>query len=156
MKFLVDQSLGGLLKWLRLLGYDAEPTGLNSRQPGALPAPQPETCILTRQAGLAANLRRPDLVVLAADEVEEQVAELCRRLHLPPQAWRPLHRCSKCNHLLQSVGPEQVADKVPDYILGRYSQFAVCPQCQRVFWEGSHQTRIRQRLQALEHQIEPP
>ncbi len=153
MKFFVDQSLGGLIKWLRLVGYDARPIRLGPRQSASLPTPQAETYIVTRQSSWPQKFRRPDLVILEAASPEEQITEICRRLHLSSRSWQPLIRCSKCNHLLREIPPEQAEGRVPEFIFQTFHYFAECPRCQRVFWEGSHQSRIRHRLQTLEDQI---
>jgi uncharacterized protein with PIN domain len=98
-------------------------------------------------------LRRPDLINLDSDLLEEQLTEICRRLNLSPEMWKPLVRCSKCNKILQPIPPEQAEGLVPDYINQKQRKFFECPQCRRVFWEGSHQIRIRRRLQELQEHI---
>src|SRR4030042_860878 len=52
MKFLVDLPLGGLAKWLRFCGFDAQVLHLSPGDPKTLPPPQPGTVILTRHAAL--------------------------------------------------------------------------------------------------------
>ena len=153
MKFLVDQTLGGLTKWLRLLGFDVVQIRLSPQELHNLPDPKPDTIILTRQTSFPAKLGRSDLVRLESDHPEAQLTEICRRLHLPPETWEPLQRCSTCNQSLLPLSPEQVEGKVPDYISQKHQQFFECPQCRRVFWEGSHQRRIKRRLQELQNQI---
>jgi uncharacterized protein with PIN domain len=41
MKFLVDQPLGGLVKWLRFCGFDAILVRLTPDKPGSLPPSRP-------------------------------------------------------------------------------------------------------------------
>ena len=156
MRFFVDQTLGRLTKWLRFLGFDVVPTRLIPQEFHHLPPPKRDTYILTRQTSLPAKLCRPDVLVLASDGTEAQLAEICRRLQIPPETWEPLNRCSHCNQNLVPVTPEQVEDRVPEYISQKHQQFFECPQCRRLFWEGSHQRRIRSRLQELQNQINTP
>ena len=78
MKFLVDQTLGGLSKWLRLLGFDVVQIRLTPQESN-LPDPKRDTYILTRQTSLPAKLGRSDLVILESDRPEEQLTEICRR-----------------------------------------------------------------------------
>ena len=54
MKFLVDQPLGGLAKWLRFCGFDATLMRLALDAPGNWPPHRPRTHILTRQAAATA------------------------------------------------------------------------------------------------------
>jgi hypothetical protein len=153
MKFFVDQTLGRLIKWLRFLGFDVVPTRLTPQELERLPSPQRDTHILTRQTSLPAKFRRPDLIVLDSDRTEAQLAEICRRLQIAAESWEPLKRCSHCNQDLIPVPPERVEDRVPEYISQQHRRFFECPQCRRLFWEGSHQHRIRRRLQELQNQI---
>lgn len=150
MKFLVDQTLGSLTKWLRLLGFDVIQIRLTPQALHNLPAPAHDLVILTKQISLRQKTRRPDLFVLESDHLEAQLTEICRNLHFPPGTWEPLKRCSRCNQTLLPLTPEQAEGKVPDYIGQKHQQFFECPQCRRVFWEGSHQRHIRRRLQELQ------
>jgi hypothetical protein len=122
---------------------------LTARKLASLPMPQKDSFILTRQTSLSKISGRPDLVILKSDQPEAQLWEICRSLQLPPETWEPLQRCSKCNQVLQPVPSDQVAGLIPDYISRKHQQFFHCPQCQRVFWEGSHQQQIKKRLQDL-------
>ncbi|MGQ9922247.1 MAG: Mut7-C RNAse domain-containing protein [Desulfobacca sp.] len=151
MKFYVDQSLGKLIKWLRLLGFDTHPVQLHPRGSTQLPPRQPEVYFLTQQTSWPARERRPDLLILTSQDPEEQLAEICQRLQLAPETWLPLQRCSTCNLPLQPLPPDRLEGRVPDYIAASHQQFLECPRCQRVFWEGSHQRRIRRRLEELAH-----
>lgn len=149
MKFYVDQTLGTLAKWLRLLGFDTEPIQLPPRGQARLPGRQPGVYFLSRQAAWAARQPRPDLLVLTASDVEGQCMEVCRRLQLTPETWQPLQRCSDCNEPLQTLPHDQAEGRVPDYIFAQHRDFRTCPRCRRVFWDGTHQRRIRQRWQEL-------
>ena len=145
MKFLVDQPLAGLAKWLRFCGFDAQVVRLSARRPGSLPPPQPGVHILTRQAWPLAA-RRPDLLVITADGLAGQFAEVVRRLNVDPQAMAPLSRCSRCNARLSPVAREEVMGLVPEHVFHAQRDFYQCPACRRLFWPGSHAARISQRL----------
>jgi uncharacterized protein with PIN domain len=145
MKFLVDQPLGGLAKWLRFCGFDATLVRLTHDKPKCWPPPLPRTHILTRQAA-AARLKRPDLLVLAAAEPEAQLEEVIRRLHILPHQLHPLSRCSHCNDPLIPVDRDQVRDRVPEHVFHYQRQFSECPRCHRVYWPGSHIQGITQTL----------
>jgi len=143
MKFLVDQPLGGLAKWLRFSGFDAEVRRLS---PGALPPPAPDTCLLTRRAPLA-RLKRPDLLVLTAAAPGEQLAEVLQLLKIPRSRLRPLSRCSRCNEPLRPLSRDQVRGRVPEHVFHYQSQFYECPRCRRLFWPGSHLPGLSRTLE---------
>lgn len=140
MKFLVDQPLAGLAKWLRLGGFDAEVMNFSSH-PRGLPPPETGRHLLTRQT----KYRQPpreDILILEANDPKDQLAEVFRRLNLSRQDLAPLSRCGECNDLLVPVPREQILGLVPDHVFQTQAEFFQCPRCGRVFWPGSHQARI--------------
>jgi uncharacterized protein with PIN domain len=143
VKFLVDQPLGGLAKWLRFSGFDAEVRRLS---PEALPPPAADTHLLSRRAPLA-RLQRPDLLVLAAAPPREQLAEVLKLLNIPRSRLRPLSRCSRCNEPLRPLSREQVQGRVPEHVFHYQSQFYECPRCRRLFWPGSHLPGLSRTLE---------
>jgi uncharacterized protein with PIN domain len=151
MKFLVDQPLGGLAKWLRFCGFDATLMRLTPDQPGSLPPPRPRTHILTRQAACQ-RLKRPDLLVLAAPDPEGQLAEVMQRLRLSARHLKPLTRCRHCNEPLAPLERDLVQGRVPEHVFLTHVRFYECPRCRRVYWPGSH---IRGITSALRDQLTP-
>lgn len=142
MKFLVDLPLGGLAKWLRFCGFDAETRRLSAE----LPPVVPDTCILTRQEALR-RLKRPDLFFISAAEPEPQLREVLRLLRISPRQLQPLSRCSRCNDRLTPVPREQVQGRVPEHVFHYQDRFFECPRCRQVFWPGSHLPAIIRTLQ---------
>jgi len=145
MKFVVDLPLGGLAKWLRFCGFDAESCRLSAQDPRTLPPPAPDTFILTRQEAFRPR-RRPDLLVLTAPTPEAQLEEVLRRLKLRRHRLDLLSRCSRCNEPLTPVPREQALGRVPEHVFNVHEQFYQCPRCRRLFWPGSHLTGITRRL----------
>lgn len=142
MKFLVDLPLGGLAKWLRFCGFDADCRRLGPE----LPPPAPETFILTRQESLK-KLKRVDLLFISAAEPEAQLQEVLRVLGIPPRQIKPLSRCSRCNEPLKAILREQAQGRVPEHVFHYHEQFWECPRCLRLFWPGSHLSAILRTLQ---------
>jgi uncharacterized protein len=152
MKFLVDQPLGGLAKWLRFCGFDATLLRLTLDKPSDWPPPRPQIHILTRRTGCE-RLKRPDLLVLATVEPEAQLEEVIRRLHISPRHLNPLSRCSHCNAPLIPLDRGLVQGRVPEHVFHYQQQFSECPRCHRVYWAGSHIQGIagtlREKLEKL-------
>ncbi len=142
MKFLVDLPLGGLAKWLRFCGFDAETRRL-SRE---LPPPAAGTFILTRQESLR-RLQRPDLLFIGAADPEAQLQEVFANLIISPKQIKPLSRCSRCNEPLAPIPREQAQGRVPEHVFHHHDQFFECPRCRRLFWPGSHLPAIIKTLQ---------
>jgi uncharacterized protein len=144
LNFLVDLPLAGLAKWLRLCGLDATLVKYSTRQD--LPLPTPGTYLITRQAGFC-HRQRDDLLVLDANDPEDQVAEIFRRLKLGHRDLAPLSRCGECNDLLVPVPRETALGLVPDHVYHTQAKFFQCPRCRRLYWPGSHPARIIARIQ---------
>jgi uncharacterized protein len=149
MKFLVDRPLTGLAKWLRLCGFDALVKSFSSHR-GGLPAPVAGSYLLTRQAKYR-RLQREDMLVLDANDPQDQLGEVFRRLQLNRKDVAPLSRCGECNDLLEPVPRETARESVPDHVFQTQEKFFQCPRCQRLYWPGSHHARI---IAAL-HQMLP-
>ena len=147
-RFFADAMLGNLARWLRILGFDT------AYHPSIL---DPELVrrslaegrhILTRDRGLREEWRVSHCVVLESDDVELQLEEVFRRFGLEDEI-RLFTRCALCNSVLESLDWEEARDRVPARVHASHHSFAACPECRRVYWEGSHTERIRNRMKRI-------
>jgi uncharacterized protein with PIN domain len=144
-RFLADAMLGSLAKWLRILGFDC------AYEPDVADAELVERgvrerrVILTRDRALVEEWRVTDLHLLAAEDPEAQLREVVERFELAAHV-RPFSRCSVCNTPLVDAGPEHVQEGVPPRIAATHSGFRRCPECERVYWRGSHADRMARVL----------
>jgi hypothetical protein len=53
-----------------------------------------------------------------------------------------MNRCIECNVQLIDVEKNSIEQKVPEFVFHQYGQFRECPQCGKVYWEGSHTTAM--------------
>ena len=146
MKFVVDLPLGGLAKWLRFCGLDTTARNLSPADPGSLPAPAPDTYLLTGQAAFQ-RLHRKDVLILTGTGPEAQLDEVLSRLKLSRRHLAPLSRCVRCNDPLAPRPREQVQGLVPDHVFFSRKEFSLCPLCHRLYWPGSHLATIQQKLE---------
>jgi uncharacterized protein with PIN domain len=58
-------------------------------------------------------------------------------------------RCLLCNVLLDPISREEVEGMVPDFIFYQQKEFFRCPQCQRIYWPGSHRENMQKRIEGL-------
>ncbi|HEY9065676.1 MAG TPA: Mut7-C RNAse domain-containing protein, partial [Burkholderiaceae bacterium] len=104
--------------------------------------------VLTRDREL---LKRRDIThgcyVRALHSVP-QLHEVFDRLDLARSA-RPFTRCLNCNAMLHPVAKAQVVSQLPPGVHERHERFVACEGCGRVYWEGSHWRRMRERIEAL-------
>jgi uncharacterized protein with PIN domain len=132
--FDIEGTLGGLAKWLRILGFDA-----------ACPrsAPSRGRTFVSMRHGLA----YPESLVVSGRSPLEQLKQVLEQTGVRPDPDLFLSRCVVCNELVQPVPLERVAGKVPDPVLETVSTFSQCPRCGRIYWEGSHPERMLKRLE---------
>lgn len=152
MKFLVDRMLGKLAKDLRLLGYDT----LYYEGKGLLElidlSRKERRVILTRNSRLIP--KRPDdqIVQITEDKPALQLRQLISRNTIQFEEGRFFSRCLLCNAVLEGVFRQEVEGKVPDFIFHQHKEFFRCPQCQKIYWPGTHQKNMKKKLEALKFQ----
>lgn len=100
--------------------------------------------LVTRDRGLAALA--PGSVLLGDGSTEEAARELSRAVLLDWLA-APFTRCVLDNALLRDAGRADLA-RVPE-LLKANGPHRVCPECGRVYWSGSHVSRMRATLESL-------
>jgi uncharacterized protein with PIN domain len=144
VKFLADTMLGRLAKWLRLLGYDtAYHPELDDAALARL-ARAEQRILLTRDVELTRR-RGLQCVLIESDKAAEQLAQVFRELRL--HAREAFTRCAECNVRLKPIAKDAVRDQVPPYVWETQTRFLQCPCCHRVYWRGTHWSRITAQLQ---------
>lgn len=145
MRFVADAHLGGLARLLRMAGFDtlydnhfddAEIERL-SKGDGRI--------VLSRDRELLKRRQITHGCYLHAQQPQAQLVEIIARLDLAGSL-RPFSRCLDCNAPLQPVAKDEIIDRLPPDVRQRYQQFSTFPLCRRIFWEGSHWRRMRDRL----------
>jgi len=131
--FDVDGNLGALAKWLRILGFDA-----------AFPrkSPSRERIFVTTRL----VLESPVTVVVDDPDPIGQVKQVIADTGIIVREEMLFTRCFLCNVPVHEISSAQAGGRVPGPILQSKRVFHECPQCRRVYWEGSHEKRIKRRL----------
>lgn len=146
MRFLCDAMLGRLAHWLRILGYDTAYSNMDDHAL-ARQARAEGRILLTRDTQLAQR-RGIQALLITSDGLEEQIRQVLTTFGLRPQD--TFSRCPVCNARLQTLSREAAQVRVPLHVSQTHDTFQECPACRRVYWPGSHWTRIRQRLDAMD------
>ncbi len=139
MKFIADAMLGKLAKRMRLLGLDVlyDP-GLNDNEIIRLSLEQ-ERVILTRDTGLAARPLAANHLSIKSEQVGEQLDQILATF---PAERLPLSRCSECNDPVIPIAKDDVRNFVPRYVYEKKEVFFQCPNCRRIYWQGTHVKRM--------------
>ena len=151
-KFIVDDNVGRLAKWLRMIGYDAWFS--NNTDDGRLIhiAMKENRVLLTRDTQIMQRRvitgGKLKALLVKDDNPKEQLRQVIAELNLNCLS-RQFTRCLECNHLLEPRSKEEVRDLVPPYVSHTQSQYMQCPQCQRIYWRGTHWQRMKQELERI-------
>lgn len=149
-RFLCDEMLAGLARWLRAAGYDAmlpEP----GQHDGALVARAlaEDRILLTCERRLPRDPAQHAvrIVVLPTDGVDVQATALTQALGLGWDA-APFSRCMEDNTVLRAADDAAMA-QVPPAAAALGGPFRQCPVCRRVYWPGQHLFRMHRRLRGF-------
>ncbi|OHC03615.1 MAG: hypothetical protein A2Z57_15220, partial [Planctomycetes bacterium RIFCSPHIGHO2_12_39_6] len=58
-------------------------------------------------------------------------------------------RCLVCNNLLEPIEKEKIKDRVPPYVYSTQDEFDICQQCGRIYWSGTHRTKMLEMLDRI-------
>ena len=145
-KFLVDEMLQRLGRWLRAAGYDvliatdAKPDYYLLRQ-----AINEDRLLITRDRELSQHRSASNhVILLESDSLENCAAELSQKARID---WHhnPFTRCMVCNTVMSNATPEQLRS-APGDIQDSPDAVYYCPECKQVFWDGSHVKRMQNHL----------
>lgn len=150
-RFLCDEMLGRLARYLRAAGYDTKLAagGLPDRdlvRQSAVEGRYFLTCDhLIRECRAGDGL----VYLLPLGELDRQARLVGERFHLDWLA-RAFSRCLMDNTLLLPTAFRHHPHLPPD-LSGR--EMRQCPLCQRVYWAGSHARRMRLRLEEWQRAV---
>jgi uncharacterized protein with PIN domain len=145
-RFLCDEMLAALARWLRAAGYDCALAAPSAPDHSLIDQCRSEDRVLvTRDRTLASEAKGVQAVLLPEGTLDQQAAALAEALDLD---WRlaPFTRCMMDNTPLRPATAEEVAS-LPEQTRALPGPFRACPQCGRLFWPGSHVRRMTERLE---------
>jgi uncharacterized protein with PIN domain len=148
-KLFADAMLGSLARWLRALDLDVayEPS-LDDPELVERAVAEGRT-ILTRDRRLTERRLARNHILIASDDVAEQVRQVLEALEVQPDPGRRLGRCLRCNQPLRDIDPEEARGRVPPWVARTQEEFRACPECSRIYWPGTHVSRMRERLEGM-------
>jgi uncharacterized protein with PIN domain len=148
-RFLVDRMLGPLCRYLRFMGYDAESASIysegNRKEDTILlnRAFEEGRMLLTRDRELASR-GGEYAVLVSGEDVIGQVRQLTNLGLIEPEL--RLNRCSICNKYLRRATREEIESCAYAPEKNGGLEFFWCPQCQKLYWMGSHGKNLEKRI----------
>ena len=145
-RFITDVHLGKLARHLRLSGLDTDYwSGADDEGLAAL-AGSTQRILLTRDVGLLKRSRVVYGYFVRATDPRRQLVEVLRRFG--PLDLHPFTRCLRCNGVLRQVPKTTVEAGLLPRTRQEHEQFNRCEGCGRVYWQGSHWTRLKASVDA--------
>lgn len=155
LKFVADGMLGKLSRWLRMLGYDVKYSTRFTDKELTEIAKAEGRILLTRDQELFQRATSQNITAALVEGSSEpkNLAKLATLLHLRLNIDVSVSRCPRCNERIVPALKEEVLDKVPEGTLKHYSEFWKCPNCEHIYWRGSHWKRIRETLDSAKRLV---
>ncbi|MRR24220.1 hypothetical protein EG830_14710 [bacterium] len=148
IRFILDVHLGRLAKYLRLCGFDTLFSTLYEDREIIETARLDDRVIITRDRLLLKNAGDTAGYLVKSQYHDEQLKEVFERYELKNHV-RLFIRCISCNSLLEEVSKEEITDRLLADTRKYFSSFRRCPQCDRIYWEGSHYDNMKKSLASL-------
>ena len=148
-RFVLDNHLGKLAAYLRLLGFDVAYRNDLQDDKLALISSQEERLLLTRDRRLLMRSVITQGYCVRAHLPRPQVIEILTRYDLF-SAIAPFGRCVHCNALLQPVPKEKILERLQPLTRRYFEEFQRCPACDQVYWKGSHYEHIQEFIETLQ------
>ncbi|KAF6001219.1 hypothetical protein F1559_001187 [Cyanidiococcus yangmingshanensis] len=166
-RFVVDSTMGGLVRRLRALGMDVLHTPEKNvellfglawmPEDGAqtLSASKPRV-ILTRDAEILSRATRYGVpcYYVAAMQTGQQAQEVLETFQLFPDSQNFLARCVQCNCArFEQRTRDEVRPYLPARTVESFQTFYECAQCHQLYWKGAHFERATQQLAEMVHRL---
>ena len=141
-RFVVDAHLGRLAKYLRMLGFDAiYGNDLGDPLLASLSATQGRI-LLSRDRALLERANVSTTYEIQAKAPEDRLHDVVEHFDLQPLI-QPFTRCMVCNTPFEPVRKKDVLSQIPRRTAEVFDEYFYCPNCDQVFWKGSHYDRMK-------------
>jgi len=155
-RFIVDTTLGKLAKWLRALGFDTTVFPGRDLHRLVQVSHREKRIILTRNRRLEAKLFLGNIVIVKENQPDLQVSAVLQTLGLKVEPGRLLSRCLACNEELEVMPRAEAEGRVPEFVFHTHRAFHRCPTCGRIYWEGTHPTNMKKRIEKMLESVKNP
>ena len=143
--------LGGLARWLRMLGYATEYDSKADDNSLLRSSETPGSVLLTRDEELynRALGKKIRSILVLGDTEEARLVQLARTLGISLEIEMSATRCPECGAELHEINKGEASGAVPAKSLELYDRFWRCnrAECGKTYWVGSHWKQIRHTLE---------
>jgi uncharacterized protein with PIN domain len=137
--------LGSLARKLRIFGYDTAYFRTGSDEDLIAQASRERRILVTSDVALSelASRRKVTAILVNGTRDSRRIADLAEkaiRNGIVLSGGEP--RCALCNGTLTRVGRKEAEANLPRSVSKRHRIFLSCVDCGKVYWRGSHWTRL--------------
>ncbi|MGQ9855936.1 MAG: Mut7-C RNAse domain-containing protein [Fervidobacterium sp.] len=150
-KFILDIHLGGLARYLRMLGIYAD-FGVIEDEKIIEKATNEDLIILTKDRIMLKNSEVKYGYIVRSDNPKQQLIEVSRRYKLKNR-FNPFTRCIVCNGRLLPIEKSKIIDKIPEKVKELYDEFAICSECEKVYWGGTHYEKMIKFIEEIRKNV---
>lgn len=150
-KYVVDSMFGGLARKLRILGFNSYyASDLRDEDVIQIGLDQSRTIITADKELFSRTVKRkvPAVLLTSSDDLHN-AATILKYHHKEIKFDQSSARCSKCNGILINVSKEMIREKVKEGVYNNYEVFFECKSCSKVYWIGTHITKIQSWIDKL-------
>jgi len=148
IRFVLDAHLGKLAAYLRMLGFDSLYRNDCQDEELAHISASRQRTLLSRDRGLLKRSIVTHGYLVREAQAQQQLIEVVNRFDLS-RLIAPFRRCLHCNAPLRPVAKELINDRLLPDTRQRYHEFHLCPDCDRVYWKGSHYHRMTKLIERM-------
>jgi uncharacterized protein with PIN domain len=152
-KFIADNNVGKLARWLRVIGYDTVLFKQKDDAEMIRIALGEDRVILTKDAQFmkrrlvtGGTLRA---LYIEQDDPQVQVRQVAETLSLNYD-FKPFSRCLECNRVLVARNKEDVKRLIPAHVFETQTRYTRCPACRRIYWPGTHWQAMGKKIKDLQ------
>ncbi len=147
-KFILDVHLGTLAKYMRMLGFDTLYKNNYEDEEIVRISLKEKRTILTKDRGMLKRSEVTHGYWIRNTNLDKQIIEVVNRFDLKDQV-KELSRCLLCNSPLKKILKDKVIDRLPQKVKQYQNQFCYCKHCNKVYWKGSHYTKMAAIIEKL-------
>ncbi len=147
MRLIADNMLGKLAKWLRFMGYDVLYPKVADDKELVNISRNEDRILLTRDKELV-KIKDLNFIYINSAVLDEQLTQIINELKITTIK-DSFTRCPECNMILEHVDKIEVKENVPAGVYQNQSEFWYCKDCNQYFWQGTHYTKIKNKLDKL-------
>ena len=151
IKFVCDVMLGTLAKWLRILGFDTKYSKDFEDEEILKIAEEENRVVLTRDKLLANKAKKA--VYINERSLDEQIKKVLNELKINVDEGKILTRCILCNVKVEKIEKEKVKGKVQSHVFENHDEFWICPNCQRIYWAGTHWQNMEEKIKGISNNM---